>query len=348
MKNTIKILLVAVVMMTTNNLFGQKPIWNVDFLTEFDNREYGGENPIARSQTIFGSRLTPQLGVEWGKNKLVAGTNVIFEFGADPFEVNPDLLLYYNYDSEKYKAYVGAFPRTKMLGQFSTAFFNDSIRFFDNNLEGFMLQYTGKRGFFELGLDWNSRQASEVREKFMIYSAGQINRGLFYAGYALTVYHHAGSAEVDGVVDNILVQPYVGVNLSHKTFLDSLNIQGGYLQAMQNDRRYEGKYVRPGGAVIDITVEKYGFGIYNSLYLGKGIMPYYMYYGTGLYSGDPFYRTDKYNRLEVYWQQFRKGDINLKVSSVHHYDGEKWNWQQLLTFNVNINRRTFSKKVTVE
>lgn len=36
--------------------------------------------------------------------------------------------------------------------------------------------------------------------------------------------------------------------------------------------------------------------------------------------------------------------MNLRVSSVHHYDGHKWGWQQKIIFTVNLGQnRIFNK-----
>ncbi len=79
-------------------------------------------------------------------------------------------------------------------------------------------------------------------------------------------------------------------------------------------------------------------------------MPYYEStvagqpaYGPGLYSGEPFYRTDKgiYDRLEVYWKHKFGSDIALKVSAVQHYDGDGWGWQQKLELQVYLSDRMF-------
>ncbi len=82
-------------------------------------------------------------------------------------------------------------------------------------------------------------------------------------------------------------------------------------------------------------MQKWNFGIFNTLYAGKDLMPYYMAdpsldYGPGLYWGAPWYRTrhNIYDRLEIYWQPVHTEIMKLRVASVHHYDGRKWGWQQ--------------------
>ena len=96
------------------------------------------------------------------------------------------------------------------------------------------------------------------------------------------------------------------------------------MQAVQNDRTYVGHYVKPHGVQIEARIEKYKIGLYNTLYAGGCLMPYYSSYASSLYTGSPFYRTrdDVYNRLEAYWYPFQNEKFDLKVSSVHHYDGD--------------------------
>jgi hypothetical protein len=60
-------------------------------------------------------------------------------------------------------------------------------------------------------------------------------------------------------------------------------------------------------------------------------------YGSGLYWGEPFYRTDSiYDRLEFYWQPRTGERLFLRFSSVHHYDGHGWSWQQKVRLMVNL------------
>lgn len=350
--------------MASSPLHAQKFLWNVNFNSQFDNREYKNTD-LEISGTYFGARLTPSVGLGWGRNNgnaLMIGVDLMADFGAKTFYTDPDLLFYYQYDSKRFKAYAGVFPRSKMIGEYSKAFFSDSVRFYDSNLEGLLLQYAGDHGYVEFGCDWNSMYSAERREKFMIFAAAQIRAKVAYAGISFDMYHHAGSYTLTGVVDNVLIEPYVGVNLASVLPLDLLYVQAGWLQGFQNDRSYVGEYVRPGGVNIDAGIQKWGFGIRNTLYLGDDMMPYYdalredgdadagtegtVAYGHHLYNGEAFYRTYRgvYDRLEFYWEPFAREDMRLRVASVHHYDGRKWAWQQKITFTVNINARQFAGK----
>ncbi len=360
MRKLYSILLLLCAVAAVSPASAQKFKWEADFDFFFDNREY--KSTLQRPSTEFGASISPEVGIGWGNNSLMAGFSFLQDFGSDPFSRTPDLILYYGYQSKKFGGFAGAIPRHKMIGEYSRAFFSDSVDHYHKTIQGLLLQLSGRKGYFELGFDWDSKMSETTREKFMIFSSGQLRFGVFNMGYQFDMYHHAMYSDRGGVVDNVLVYPYVGLDLSRKIkFLDSLTLRTGWINAFQNDRTYVGEYVTPGGAQIELRIEKYHIGIYNTLYIGQNLMPYYqgcvgyenmtpeevadLDYGPGLYWGDPFYRTNSiYNRLELYWQPIHNDKINVKISSVHHYDGSRWNWQQMLSVGVLINQNLFKKK----
>jgi hypothetical protein len=159
------------------------------------------------------------------------------------------------------------------------------------------------------------------------------------------MYHYAMVRGGSGVVDNVWVMAFVGMDLDEKAFFDELSLEVGWLQTFQNDRSNVGKYVKPGGVHIESQIEKYKFGVINTLFYGDCMMPYYGRYGNRLYQGDSFYSTanGKYHRWEIYWKPLQRKDMDFKVSSVHHYDGQVWSWQQLASFTVNLSEVIFEK-----
>ena len=340
-----KILATLLLIFTTSTLFGQEFIWDVRFASQFDNREYN--TTLTNSQTLFGARLTPQIGIGWGRNSLNIGTDIMADFGAPTLFTDPTLLLYYAYNSKKFDAYMGVFPRTKMIGNYSSLFFSGKTKFYDPNLDGFMLQYTGNKGSVELGIDWCGLSHGAARERFMIFSAGEVETKMFFAGYNATIFHFAASEEVTGVVDNVLFYPYVGLNISEHLPLDILKLQVGWVQGLHKDRSYESDFNMCEGVQIDVHAEKWNIGIENMLYIGENQLPYNNEYGSDLYFGSPYYSTESgiYNRFEIYWHPFRGKLFDLKISSRHHYDGYVWGWQQLLTLNININKGSFKNRV---
>ena len=333
-----------------SNALAQQFVWNVNFDSRFDNREYKSE--VNWPQTLFGARLTPEVGIGWNGNSIRLGTNLQADFGAKTFNTPPTLVMYYAYESEKFNAYAGLLPRRNVMGHYSPAFFSDSVKFYDPNIDGLLLQYKGRLGYLEFACDWTGMISNTDRERFMLFSSGRIGNETFYAGYSFDMHHFAGTYLVDGVVDNVLLEPYVGVSLARQASFEKLSLEAGWINAFQHIRSRTDNYVKPGGVEIRLHVQKFRFGIDNTLYLGKNLQPYYAdrvsdtsdeVYGPELYMGEPWYRSRTYDRLEIYWHPIEKPTMNLKVSSVHHFDGKKWGWQQVITFWVNINNKTFAK-----
>lgn len=330
-------------------LCAQQFLWDIDFRFRFDNREYRGT--LTHPTTLFGTKLTPEVGLQWdnktrGSNALMLGGDFTFNFGQKQFSILPNLLLYYQYRSPKFKAYAGFLPRKHMMGDYSNAFFNDSIQFYDGTIEGLLLNYSDRLGYIEVGCDWNSMYSQENREKFMLFSSGCFTYQWFNMGYALQVYHFAGSYTEKGVVDNLLVSPYLRFDVSSITPLDTLYLKAAYLQGYQWERT-AGPSARlyPHGGQIDFGIEKWGMGIRNECYFGQNLMPLFARYAHTLYWGEDYYQASRiYNRLEVYYHPIHSGDLDLKISSIHHFEGEHWGWQQVVSLGIHLDN-SFIKKV---
>lgn len=339
-----KIIILLSLCFTTTTLFGQEFIWDIKFEGQFDNREYN-KTTLAKSQTLFGARITPQIGIGWGHNSINLGTDLVANFGAKALFTDPTLLLYYAYNSKTFDAYMGVLPRSNMIGKYSSLFFSDEVKFYDQNIDGILLQYTKEKWYIEMGIDWCGFRYGADRGRFMIFSSGEYRWRFLFAGYNASVFHFASSDEVGGVVDNVLLNPYIGVSMSNILPLDELTLQVGWIQGLHKDRVIDDDFNTPGGIQIELRAEKWNIGIYNTLYLGNNQMPYYNNYGSELYFGNPFYQSSTYNRLEAYWHPFKSDLFDLKASCVSHYDGKNWSWQQLLTLTININKGTFKKRV---
>ena len=128
----------------------------------------------------------------------------------------------------------------------------------------------------------------------------------------------------------------------------------GWIQTFQNDRIRNQGYVLPGGFQAEARIGYYGFEIYNTIYAGDNIMPYYystdmagVMYGDNLYTGSIFYSTSSgvYNRLEISYHYDFRDFLRLRVASVHHYDrGRGWGWQQLIQLTVDLNNFQFPSR----
>jgi hypothetical protein len=172
-------------------------------------------------------------------------------------------------------------------------------------------------------------------------------------GYAASLYHFSCSGVSDGVVDNALVNPYLRFDLASKANLQTLSVRLGWLQALQNDRAHVGHYVFPGGTEVVMEVQKWNVGVKNDMFIGKNMMPYYntvdnagYKYGSLLYMGSPFYKVwdngrdgvGLADRLEIYYApKFGAPYLDLKVSAVFHFDGEKYcGCRQMVSLNFNL------------
>ena len=341
-------------------------VYDADFEMNFDNREFY-KSSFSESMTIFGARLTPSVGVEVVQSpelnhRLMMGVDVMRDFGspARPQDYFGEISLYYNMNKDFGKTqmslYAGIFSRKLMSDRYSEAFFSDSLKFYDNNLEGLLLKFKRPRASFDLGCDWSGKIGDNVREKFMIFSSGEGQIApVLYLGYAAYMYHFANSNQVSGVVDNILVNPWVKLDLSAFSGLQSLTFKLGWLQAMQNDRKHIGIYTFPRGGELDIEVKNWNVGIKNNMYYGMDLMPYYnrldsgdIKYGNSLYLGDPFYRvhdsgyTNKagvYDRFELFWQPYICDFVNIRIGAFFHFNNFSYSGcQQVVKVEFNLGK----------
>ena len=341
--------------------------YDLSFEMNFDNREFK-QGSLTPSMTIFGARLAPVVGLsvvesDGACHRLMAGVDIMKDFGASPISeliaggqtVETDkaqnnlglfreMTMYYNFRKKVARTdmeiYAGIFPRTTMDGSYSQAMFSDSLKFYDNNLEGLLLKFRRPEAYFEVGCDWMGQYGVARREKFMIFTAGEGKvlpfMSLGYAGYML---HYANSSRAKGLVDNILLNPYARFDLTEYAGIQKLSLRLGWLQAMQRDRVYVGEFVFPFGAEFDQEVRHWNVGVHNKMFCGTDMMPYYngmdnvgLKYGTQVYFGDPFYRmrgdgssrVGFYDRLEVYYEPELADWLDLRVSAMFHFNGSRY------------------------
>lgn len=357
-----------------------KFIYDVDFEMRFDNREFY-RSDFSRSMTVFGARLTPSVGLYLPQNevgmehRLMLGIDVMKDFGASPVskllggdltETSPrlnnaalfrELTLYYHLNRQTERTglelYAGIFPRRASEGEYSDVFFSDSLKYYDNNLEGILLKIRRPKAYWEVGCDWMGQYGQVRKEKFMIFSSGRSRITPFFnVGYSAYMYHFAGSEIARGVVDNILLNPYLTFDFGLMTGFQELSVRLGWLQGMQNDRKFVGHYVFPGGGEIDLGVKKWNVGLRNRLFCGTDMMPYYNSldaggdkYGSRLYFGDPFYRMHDdgtagigiYDRFEVFYEPHIGKYLTVRIAARFHFHGARYSGcQQIVSLNFNI------------
>lgn len=320
----------------------QSLVAGAEFETRFDNREYT-DNRFAESETIFGLRLVPEIGIAWaGRNRLMAGVSLQHDFGSrGRFLDAADPVVYYQYDAPRVQVDAGLFPRSKMLGRYSEAFFDSSVSFYHNRLQGVLVNWHRDRDYAEFVIDWEGLRTWEQREKFRILSEGHWEGARFFGGWSLMLLHYAKSLNEEageGVVDNILVNPHAGIRFHAGV---DWELRLGYLQALQRDRRTGEGWLTPKGAEVHLRLSRWNFALDNRLYAGQNLLPLYDRYGADLYECSTFFGITGhvYNRTELgYRRSFFDDTLSLDAGFVVHCDGTGIGLQQLLKLSVNLQK----------
>ena len=295
----------------------QRFTWSVDFGAVFDNRE--GDGTHTPAETYFFTRLAPEIGLSFGERDRIAG-GVVWtqpigrEWGGH--RVSPTL--YYRHEAPRWAISMGMFPRTQLHEELPGFLWCDSLMYFQRNIRGALVQYAKGRSFVDLYLDWRQLQTNRDREAFNVVLHGQWHPrdGRFFAGGHAMMNHLAKVRHAPAdqhVVDNFVVNPYVGVDLSHATPLDSLRVRAGAIVTLERNRAF-GNWRTPAGGWLDVCAEWRWLGLYESLYAGGVQQPSHSEFGSLLYQGEPFYTAKFYSRTDVYAHIVRNRYVDLKAS----------------------------------
>lgn len=340
-----------------------KWVYDACFDYKFDNREFdaGGEK-FTESMTLYGARLTPSAGLEVRGNRavthrLMLGIDIMKEYGRHPVadsrstecdkglenvSLFREMTMYYGIDAKinswNIKGYAGVFPRAFVMGDYSQAFFSDSLKFYDNNLEGLLVKASSPKSYMELAFDWCGKIGSYRREQFNVFGYGDYKpNDWFSAGMAFKYHHWANAQEWGSVVDDALLCPFVKFDFGRACGLRELSASLLWYQAVQQDRRSQDGIVNRSGVELAVAVRHWSVGVENRTYYGRSLMPFYNYvtdtdvvvekYGNNLYGGSPFYRVKPgssdaagvYDRLEVWYQPHIADFLDLRLSVVAHF-----------------------------
>lgn len=307
-----RLLAIILLIVCTRLVCAQKFLYDVDFVLNFDNRE--SHSMYEQSQTIFGFRLTPTIGVGLsdslgGTHRLMAGVSYIQPCGASWRHVKVYPTVYYRYDWRGFTMHAGFVPYNELQYALPDYLRSDSLAFAYPNVQGALFEYRSRHGYAMAMCDWRGMMSSETREAFRIIAGGRYNHKWFYTGGYAQMNHLSHNADtVWGVCDDILISPFVGANLSDYTPLDSLSIQVGYLGSFERDRRYSEQWWRSGAQAELCLVWKF-IGFRNLLYVGQNQMPLYRRYGQVLNQGDPRYQALLYNRSDLYFYIVRRSFV---------------------------------------
>ena len=305
-------------------------LYDVDFTTYFDNREYHA--PYQIPQTILNFRLSPQIGVRLldragGRHELAAGVSYTQRLGGDWRDVQFDPVAWYHFNYRGFDAGMGAIPYTKRIMPMPEWLMYDSLTYFHPNIQGALFQYSDKRGFVEFMCDWRGAQTEERREMFRIVLDGRYQYRWLQVGGLAHMNHKAGFAKTyEHVTDDMHLHAFAGADLTDYTPFDSLSVRAGYIFGFQQDRGKHDTFLNH-GLIVELYACWWFLGLKNTFYYGDNLQPLRpRNENSGL--GDPFYQSRIYNRTDIFAYLYRSSFVNFYFSWNMHYDGISLQHQQ--------------------
>lgn len=317
--------------------------WGGEFATIFDNREGSARNTPA--QTYFLTRLAPEIGLSFDKkrHKIMAGAVWTQPIGCEWEGKRISPLAYYRYSSSHVSASLGMFPRSQLIQKLPEYLESDSTAYFQYTLRGAMIQYVGKEGFFEAVCDWRGMQTRNRREAFAVIAQGEWRRKLLLAGGHAMLNHLAlaKGAENQYVIDNIIANPYIGVDflplIAPSARFSRLELKTGLLAGLTRDRG-DKIWRNSVGFRGVLDVEWWRLGLRNTVYVANNpLFPIHDRYGTLLNEGEPYFSEKFYNRTELSGLLVSYRDmVRLKAELDFHVTTRDFMFYQRLVLTVNI------------
>ncbi len=314
-----------------------------EFKAIFDNRE--GKGAYTPAKTYFLTRVAPEIGlsVDSGRHRVMVGAVWTQPIGCewDGKRVSPTA--YYRYQGERVRASFGMFPRTQLIEPMPEYLVSDSTRYFQHNLRGAMIQYVGREGFFEAVCDWRGMQSHTRREAFALIGQGRWQRRLLQVGGVGMLNHlaKAKNAENQFVVDNIILNPYVGVDfmplISPKARFKALNFKVGPIASLTRNRENM-NWITSAGVRASLEAEWWRLRLSNVLSVtDKPLFPLYARFSNLLNEGEPYYASKVYNRTELSGLLCGYRDIvSLHASLDFHVARSEFMFYQRLILTVKI------------
>jgi len=342
--------------------------YKVSYVYFFDNMEYAPSHSLFQdSGTMHGMMVTPLVGYTIEQDDRISHeTKFGFKARYGMGQVNPSKLTlnwmaYYDLGVKttygRFDGVFGVYPRKMCLGTYDISFIDEELSFTKSLCQGALFRYREPGFNAELGLDWVGKKDGESRERFFVFSGGDVRIGVsnFHVGWAAQMYHFASSEVVFGVVDNVKVEPYVKYNYAGRLIDASASLK--WLQTYQRDRIVPDSTVLPGGAILDCDVSFRGFGLSNFFYYGEDLMPFYnsenggVKYGADLYWGQRFLHTQIkgysfYDRAMLYYKYRLSNSVNIIACCNIHLGNPTWNfgvirgYQQIVKILVNLDSKT--------
>ena len=321
-----KVFTVFICALSVYTINAQSLGWKTGFFGFFDNREYFNEYTYDR--TLFGSRLIAEADFALDeRNSFATGLNYLYEFGNDDDWHKPDFTLYYNYNGN-INYYLGLFPRHQLINQ-PLVLLSDTIGYFRPNIEGMFIEYRRPFIYHNIWIDWTSKQGDEKKEIFMIGGSGRLDIGRFFYEHHFSFVHYALPSIVtpnDHIRDNGGIVSMVGTDLSHRYFFDTLCLSVGLVCSYDRLRHVYDTEIST-GFYSELKLGYKNIGVNGTFYLGNGNILIY---------GDRFYRSDSYQRLDLYYKLGKSERIYGIVQFSAHFIPGTIDYSQLLLLRISL------------
>ena len=318
---------------TISPLAAQEVEWSIDANVVINNRE--GGDVYTPAQTFIFTRLAPEVGVSLNdRAHVLKGGVAWYQPMTDEmsgFKVLPTLYYRYNGDNG-WHVTAGMFPRTLMVQRAPRYMWSDSLDYCQPNVRGVMAQFIKPAGYTEVAVDWRQIPTDVRREAFtfMVNTDWRV-AGPFRLGGHLQYSHLAMSnvgKEYQHVNDDILINPMLGLDLSHRTALDSLRFDAGALITMERDRG-DMKWLNQAGLLATATARWRWLQVDETFYAGKALMPLYPQHGSLLNLGDPYFNHKVYSRTDLIGHILSNQYVDMALSLAYHAtDKFTGFWQQ--------------------
>ena len=315
-------------------LAAQEVEWSVDASVLLNNRE--GGDLRTPDQTFFFTRLAPEVGISMmdGQHVLKGGV-VWYQPMVDDlsgYKVLPTL--YYRYNSPTgWHITAGLMPRSLMVERMPRYLWSDSLNYCQPNVRGIMAQLIKPAGYAEVAVDWRQMQTEKQREAFstVLNTDWRITGPLRLGGHLQ--YSHlaksASHAQGEFVNDDLLINPMLGLDFSHRTLLDSLRINAGAIITMQRNRE-DNRWLNQAGFIATATARWRWLQLDETFYAGKPLYPLYSLHGSLLNLGDPYYDNKLYSRTDLTAHVVSNRFVDLSASLMFHAtDHFTGFWQQV-------------------
>lgn len=316
-------------------------VFDIENFSFFDNREV--HTPYQRSQTLFGSRLGADLGVKFGDNKIMAGVQLVKDFGTNDI-FKHDFTFYYHYDNGRFSGAFGAFPRKMLLNKLPDIFVYDSLRYYSPTLQGALIQYKSVYGYAEAYCNWINKQGVDEREIFEIVTDGRFGHKGLFVGWNAQLLHFSVPRPSNGlkVYDKVMVNPYFAFERDNVGWFDFISAQAGLMLSLNRDRNNM-VWKTPIGFLCDVRVRKWRIELRNRLYTGNPQFSDYELYGPQLHRGDPYYRSSLYNRTDVCFYLLNRNYVHCYINASFHYTERRIDYSQQVILNLNADLEIFNR-----